>query len=303
MKSIIYIDRQTGKKCQEKVYGGKGLSFLYGDDWISKLLGIPILHLLSRYPFFSSFYGMMQNRTSSKKKVAPFIRNFAIDSEEFLEKPETYTSFNNFFTRKLKIESRPIAPEKKVAIIPADGRYLFFQNISKSDGFLVKGQKFHLSDMLEDSKLAKEYEHGAMAIARLCPSDYHRYHFPCDCIPSDTHVINGWWYSVNPIALRKNIHIFTQNKRTVCSLDSQEFGQVLFIEVGATNVGSINQTYTPNILCAKGDEKGYFSFGASTLVLLFKPGSVAFDADLLAATAEGYEIRCLMGQSMGKAIL
>lgn len=284
------------------MYGGKALSFLYGDDWMSKLFGAPLLHLLSRYPFFSSFYGKMQDHPSSKKKVLPFIKNFEMDPEEFLEAPESYATFNSFFTRKLKAEARPIAPGKDVAIIPADGRYLFFPNISEADGFVVKGQKFHLSEMLEDAELAKEYEHGSMAIARLCPSDYHRYHFPVDCIPSETVLINGWWYSVNPIALRKNIHIFSQNKRTVCTLDSKEFGKVLFIEVGATSVGSIHQTYTPNIYTSKGAEKGYFAFGASTLVLLFKPNTIIFDEDLLQANAQGHEARCLMGQSMGHSI-
>lgn len=299
MTPIVYIDRQTGQTCTEKVYGGKALGFLYGDDWLSKVFGAPLLHLLSRFPFFSAFYGRMQNSSWSKKKVAPFIKNFDMDPREFLQSPESYTSFNDFFTRKLKVEARPIATGKDVAIIPADGRYLFFQNINETDGFIVKDQKFDLASLLGSAELAKEYTHGSMVIARLCPSDYHRYHFPIDCVPGETHLINGWLYSVNPIAIRKNIHIFTQNKRTLCLLESKEFGQVLFLEIGATSVGSIHQTYTPDTPQAKGDEKGYFAFGASSLILLFKPGCIVFDEDLLAATAKGQEIRCLMGQQMG----
>jgi phosphatidylserine decarboxylase len=300
---ITFIDRETGKKCIEKVYGGSALKFLYGDDFLTTLIGTPLLHTLVKNPIFSKIYGYFQKTTASKKKIQPFIRNFEINQAEFLENSDSFKSFNDFFIRKLKPEARPICPEKNAAIIPADGRYLFYQNLDTVSGFIVKNQKFNLETLLDNKELAKTYAHGSMVIARLCPTDYHRYHFPVDCKPSDTNMINGWLYSVNPIAIKKDIHIFTQNKRSITELLSPTFGKVLFLEVGATSVGSINQTYTPKQTYEKGAEKGYFSFGASSLILLFEPGSIIIDKDLLDATKKGFEIKCLMGQRMGFSVV
>lgn len=299
MDPIKYIDRINHREEIEKVYGGNALKFLYGHDWVSSLLGAPLLHLCVKLPWFSAFYGYCQQLHCSKKKIRPFIQNFDVNADEFLEDVESYKSFNDFFIRKLKPEARPIAAVDNIAIIPADGRYRFYQDISKSDGFLVKGQKFSLEALLKSASLAEKYAKGAMVMARLCPSDYHRYHFPCACMPGESRLINGWLQSVNPIATHQNIHIFSENKRTICELQSDAFGKVIFMEIGATNVGSINQTYIPNQFCPKGAEKGYFSFGASSLILLFEPNRIVFDSDLLELSKQTYEIKCLMGQPMG----
>lgn len=296
---ILFIDRISKEKCLEKVYGGSALRLLYGDDFISKLLGAPLLHFLVKYSLFSKIYGSFQKTRSSKKKIKPFIANFDIETSEFLENVDQFTSFNDFFIRKLQPSARPITKGDDVAIIPADGRYLFYQNIQETEGFIVKGEKFNLKTLLESESLATRYAGGSMVIARLCPTDYHRYHFPVDCIPTDSKIINGFLYSVNPIALKKNIHIFTENKRALTKLESKKFGTVLFLEIGATSVGTITNTYHPHKFYPKGTEKGYFSFGASSLILLFEPGKIEFDEDLLAATKDGFEIKCLMGQKMG----
>jgi phosphatidylserine decarboxylase len=298
---ITVYNRVTGKQETEKVYGGKALRFLYGDDLISRLFGPFLLHSLVKKAPFSALYGFWQKSRFSKKKVLPFIKEYGIDTSEFLDDVSSYSSFNDFFCRKLKPEVRPIDPRQNVAIIPADGRYYFYQDIDEADGFIVKGEKFHLSTLLGDEKLAKEYAQGSMVMARLCPVDYHRYHFPCDCIPGPTTIINGWLHSVNPIAVQKNVHIFTENKRSLCRLETTRFGTVLFLAIGATNVGSIHDTYTPNTFYPKGAEKGFFSFGASALILLFKPRTIRFDEELVHTTAKGMEILCQMGQSMGKS--
>lgn len=301
MASVIYIDRTSGQRQGEKVYGGRALEFLYGDDFFSRIFGAALLHTLVRRSPFSALYGSWQKLPCSKRKIRPFIDAFHVDSSEFLEPLESFSSFNDFFIRKLKPEARPIAPGKECAIIPADGRYFFYQNINRADGFIVKGKKFDLSALLQDEQRAKKYESGSMMIARLCPTDYHRFHFPCDTVPSQSRLVNGWLYSVNPVAVRKNVKIFTENKRMVTELQTDVFGRVAFVEVGATNVGSINQTYHPGVFYSKGAEKGFFAFGGSALIVLFEPGAITFDPDLLDVTAQGIEVRCLMGQSMGRA--
>lgn len=301
MSDIIYIDRKNGKTCIEKIYKEGALRLLYGNSLFSRLLRPWLLPALCKWSWFSVFYGKLQNLPSSAHKIKPFIEAFEIDSSEFLAPVDRFRSFNDFFIRKLKPETRPIAADPDVAVIPADGRYYFYANIKECEGFIVKGEKFELEALLGQASLAEEYREGSMVIARLCPSDYHRFHFPCECLPGPTHFINGWLYAVNPMAVKRNIHIFTQNKRTLCELQSSLFGRVLYLEIGATTVGSIQETYTPGQWQTKGEEKGYFEFGGSALILLFPKNSIEFDRDLLAATAKGLEIRCLMGQSMGRA--
>lgn len=301
MSDIIYINRLNGQREKEKVYGEKALKFLYGDDSVSRLVSPSLLSLLVKWPLFSALYGAWQKSPLTKKKIVPFIQHFEVDEKEFLQPVSDYQSFNDFFIRRLKSTARPIVSNPSAAVIPADGRYYFYQTIHETDGFVVKNEKFDLKTLLQSSELAEEYAEGSMVIARLCPSDYHRFHFPCDCIPGPTHLIKGHLYSVNPWAIKKDIHIFTKNKRTLCSLDSPLFGKILYLEIGATSVGSIKQTYHPFQPYQKGAEKGYFEFGASSLILLFPKNSIQFDADLLQATAQGLEIRCLMGQSMGQA--
>lgn len=299
IKPIEVIDRRTGKIEQEEVYFGEVIELLYGNSWASRSFGRVLTYLFCHFPFISAFFGWWNQLPLTKKKIDPFIRRYKLDTSEFLEPVESFPSFNDFFIRKLKAESRPVASRKKMAIIPADGRYLFYPNIAQSDGFIVKGEKFHLADLVRCESLAQKYEQGTLVIARLCPTDYHRYHFPVDCIPGITKQINGYLYSVNPIALKKDIQILTKNKRTLCQLNSEEFGDVTFIEVGATNVGSINQTYVSRKPYQKGEEKGYFSFGASTILILFEPNRIKIDPDLLAASSKKIEMRCLMGQQLG----
>lgn len=292
MNSIRYINRQTGQIETEEVFGESAIRFLYGNSFLSTL----VLHGFAKWPFVSSIYGFLQKIPSSKRKIIPFIKRFGINTSEFLESVESYQSFNDFFIRKLKPTSRALCPH---AIIPADGRYTFYPELSAQDEFDVKGKSFNIHSILKDPELAKRYAGGSLCIARLCPIDCHRFYFPIDCIPNKARLINGKLYSVNPIATKDNPWIWGANRRMLTLLDSKEYGQVAFLEIGATNVGSIIQTYEPNTAQLKGNEKGYFSFGGSALLIFFEKGRIQFDADLLAASRQGLEIRCLIGQSLG----
>lgn len=291
---IYVVNRETGKKFQEKVFGGDALKTLYG-SFFGKLAA----HFISRVPLVSYLYGFWQNLSLTKKNIVPFIETYHVDTSEFRLSVNEFRSFNDFFIRKLKPECRPIDPDKNTAVMPADGRYRFFQNIGEVDGFIVKGEKFNLAQLLGNKELSQRYTNGTMVMARLCPVDYHRFHFPVNCVAGLSRLINGYLYSVNPIAVKQNIDIFCQNKRMITELDSPEFGKVLFIDIGATNVGTINQTYEANFPYNKGDEKGYFSFGASALILLFEPGKIRLDPDLTKQSE--FEILCKMGTRIGFA--
>lgn len=298
MSEITYINRATKQEEKEEIYGKTYLEFLYSRNPLSWLLR----HLICKTPFFSKAYGDKQKSPKSKKKIQPFIDSYKIDASEFLDPVDSYSSFNDFFIRKLKPSARPITNGNDIAVLPADGRYLVFENIFREEGFLVKGKKFTLEKLLQNDKRAHKYAQGSMVMARLAPVDYHRFHFPCNCTPEEPKLINGPLYSVNPIALRKNIEILNENKRMITPLKTEHFGTVLFIEVGATNVGSIHQTFQPGKPYAKGDEKGYFSFGGSSLILLFEPFRIQFDKDLINASHKGLETLAHMGQSLGRAL-
>jgi phosphatidylserine decarboxylase len=302
-RPIYYVDRLDKKIYKEKVYGGDALKLLYSTSkkfgWISKFILQPIF---SKLPFFSVFYGWLQRLPSSKKKIVPFIKKYKMNSNEFLKPVSDFKNFNDFFIRKLKDENRPVIPLPDVAVLPADGRYLVYPNISKANGFTVKGKKFQLSSLLQNEQLASKYEQGGMVMARLNPSDYHRFHFPCNCYPSAPELINGYLYSVNPWALRQNINIFTENKRYLISLNTKYFGEILFIPVGATCVGAVHWTHVAEQKYLKGEEVGYFSFGASSIIMLFEPNCIAFDEDLLGASAKHLETKALFGQSLGSSI-
>lgn len=144
MSQIHYIERATGEEKVEKVYGGKALGLLYGEGWLSRLLSCTLLQLLARVHFCSLFFGFLQKTAKSRAKIRPFIEAYGIDEKEFEDRVESFGSFNDFFIRKLKPSCRPIEPNSKRAVLPADGRYLVHPDLRKVDGFYVKNQGFSL---------------------------------------------------------------------------------------------------------------------------------------------------------------
>ncbi|NGX34334.1 MAG: Phosphatidylserine decarboxylase proenzyme [Candidatus Anoxychlamydiales bacterium] len=295
MKNIVF-DREKKKKIVEKVYFKTALEFLYSDNIFSKFL----LFFFSKFSFLSKFYGFINSKKTSKYKIKLFIKNFNIDVGEFEKNVNDFKSFNDFFIRKLKKDCRKIDFDEDTLVFPSDGRFLAFEKISDLDHFSIKNHKFSLNEFLQDEKLTKKYSNGSMLLCRLAPEDYHRFHFPIGCTPSEAKLINGYLYSVNPIALRKNIKILSENKRMLTILKTQEFSDVLYIEIGATNVGTINQTFFPNTEYKKGEEKGYFSLGGSSIVLLFEKDKIKFDDDLIRMSKQNIETKAQFGMSFAK---
>jgi phosphatidylserine decarboxylase len=302
MNEIRYIDRQSRQEKTEQVYGKYFLTALYGSSFYSRILSFIFLPIFSHLKFLSRLYGAIQKSSFSRFKVKRFVKKFKIDTSEFLDPIESFNSFNDFFIRKLKPSARPISSGHDVAILPADARYLVYENIYTVEGFWIKGHKFSLEELVQDAALAAKYTQGSMVIARLAPVDYHRFHFPANCLSNEPKAIPGPLYSVNPIALKSDIHILSRNKRMITTLNTKNFGSILYIEVGATNVGSIHQTFIPHEHYAKGDEKGFFSFGGSCIILLFEPYKIQFDQDLIDASHRKIETLGLFGQSLGRAL-
>ena len=293
---IRYFDRYQQTVLTEKVYGERWLRLAYENP-----VGRGLVWLLARRIWFSKMYGRRMSKAASAQYILPFIADYNLDVDEFAKSAFDYKNFNEFFFRALKPESRPIVADGDVAVLPADGRHLAFPDVDAADGFYVKGMKFTLAELLGDEALAREYAGGAMLISRLCPVDYHRFHFPVAGTPGEPRLINGWLYSVSPVALRRNLRYLVENKRVVTLIQSPRFGQVAMIEIGATNVGSIQQSHIAGRPVAKGGEKGFFAFGGSCVVTLFARGRIAFAADLVTQSAQHVETYARMGDRLGVA--
>ncbi len=294
---VRYIDRRDGEVKAEAIYGERPLRWVYGNPF-----GRLALWLFIRRWIVSAWYGRRMNAVKSVLRIRPFIEQYGLDEGGFAEPVDEYNSFNEFFYRKLKPGTRPVDPATDSVVFPADGRHLAFGDITGESNFFIKGQSFDLVQFLGDVDLAKRYAGGSMLLSRLCPVDYHRFHFPCAGEAGIPRFINGWLYSVNPIALITRPSIFWENKRVVTPIESPALGQVQFVEIGATMVGSIKQTYMPGETVTKGDEKGYFAFGGSSVAVLFEKGRVEFDADLLENTVNGLETYAHVGERMGQAL-
>jgi len=294
---IRYYNRYTQTLETERIFGEKWLRFAY-----EKPLGRAGVWLFARRKFFSAYYGWKMNKRRSALKIIPFIAEYDLDVDEFAKRAFDYRTFNEFFYRSLKPESRPINAEADTVVLPADGRHLAFPNVDMAEGFYVKGAKFTLAELLGDAALAEKFAGGAMLISRLCPVDYHRFHFPVAGQPSEARLINGYLYSVSPIALRHNIRYLVENKRMITLVESPVFGTVAMIEVGATNVGTIRQTYVEGRAVAKGEEKGFFAFGGSCVITLFQEDRICFAGDLVTQSANHIETYARMGDVLGRAL-
>ncbi len=290
MAGISYIDRKNGELRQENVPGVGILNWLYATG-----SGKLALHLLFKRKLVSALGGWYMNTRHSAKRIPSFVEEHGIDLNEFqISTTKEYKSFNDFFCRKLKKDARVMGEH---LISPADGKILVFATLKDVNTFFIKGSEFTLTRFLQNDELAIRYAEGSMAIVRLAPPDYHRYHFPASGIASEPTKIRGHYFSVSPLALRGSLEIFCENKREYCTLATKEYGDMLIADVGATMVGSIIQTYSPGQV-KKGDEKGYFAFGGSTLVLLFEKGKVQFDKDLISNTEKCLETTVRVGETI-----
>ena len=296
VEPIRYFNRHTGTVETEQVYGEGFLRWTYGHP-----LGAISLNAFVKRPFFSKWYGRRMSTPESAARVSPFIAKYGLDPADFADVPDSYRSFNEFFYRKLKPDARPIDADDDSVVFPADGRHLGFARASAIEGVFVKGQKFDLPALLGDAQLAARYTDGALILSRLCPVDYHRFHFPAAGVPGETRSIEGPLFSVSPIALRQRLAYLWTNKRTITELRTERFGTVLCLEIGATCVGTIRQTFTPGQPVSKGAEKGFFAFGGSSTLTLFEPGVVALENDLLENSRRQIELYARIGSRMGRS--
>lgn len=289
---IQYVDRVSGRVETERVFGGETLRFLYGP-------GRTLTdHVLSR-SLANRLYGLLQRSPRSRRKIESFVATLGINASEAELPLDAYRSLDDFFTRHLRVGARPIDLTPGHLVSPGDGRAVAFASL-EDDRVVVKGSHVGLAELLGDRALAARFSGGAALVLRLAPADYHRFHFPEAGLVGPGVALSGPLHSVHPIALEAGAPSF-RNKRVVTRLATAAFGILGLVDVGALCVGTIVQTYRPGQV-QRGDEKGYFRFGGSTVILLAEPGKLRFDDDILEATARGMESRVLMGSRIAKAV-
>jgi phosphatidylserine decarboxylase len=288
-----FRDRITGETVVERVFGEKALHRLYRTG-----AGRLTLDVLLCRPFASSIYGWLQRRSSSRRKIPGFISSLGIDAVEAELPIEAYRCLDDFFIRRLKPGMRPVDPDPEHFISPSDGRVLVYPSISEGSPVRVKGSELSVATLLGDAQLARDYAGAAVAVLRLAPADYHRFHFPEEGIASPGVPVNGRLHSVHPIALSAGAPTF-KNKRVITRLETRSWGLVTMVEIGALCVGTIVETYTPGPV-RRGQEKGFFRFGGSSIVVLVPAGKLKFDSDLVAASADDIETYLKMGTRLGQ---
>ncbi|ORZ09079.1 phosphatidylserine decarboxylase-domain-containing protein [Lobosporangium transversale] len=310
------------------IYVRIGMHLLFATMLDRKLLQTHKIHHL--FSAESVKQGKHFDASESVAQIEHFIKTYKLDLSELLQPDlKQYKSFNEFFYRKLRPDARPIhfVDNPNIIVSSADCRLCVFESISAATQVWIKGKLFSIKELLKDEILASKYEGGSIALFRLAPQDYHRFHSPVTgTIVKEPFKIAGTYYTVNPMAVNSDINVFTENVRQVTLIDLEQeegkdedegsnnsnstntggrnaqFDQCVFVSIGALLVGSVQLTGAkePGNRVRKGDELGFFAYGGSTCILLFKAGAVQFDQDLVASSLKGIETLVRMGECIGE---
>ncbi|BFZ58726.1 hypothetical protein PYCC9005_005791 [Savitreella phatthalungensis] len=301
------IDRKTKQKTFEQMplyvrmgmhllyVGGLEEAFLKNASFAQRLF---IRESISMGKYFDSM--------ESRSKIPGFVKSFNLCLGE-LEQPDLdkYENFNAFFSRALKHNARPIHAETdpRALVTAADCRCVVFNSICSATQLWIKGRDFTIASLLgDDAELSAHYEGGQMAIFRLAPADYHRWHSPVAGTVQSVREIDGSLMTVNPMAINEDLNVFTRNKRSVCLIQTEySRSPVVVVAIGAMLVGSIKWLCKEGDSQAKGQVQGYFQYGGSTVIVLF-PSSmdIKFDQDLLENSESKIETIVKVGESLGR---
>ena len=286
--TVTYITRD-GTKIDGTTGQDHLLEVIYGHA-LTRMLLRPFLS-----PAVSDICGKFLSTRLSRRIIPSFVKKNHIDLSIY-EKQE-FDSYNAFFTRKIKVEQRPITDQKNVLISPSDGKVTAYP-ITQKGRFWIKHTQYTAAQLLKDERLAERYMGGWIYVIRLTVDDYHRYCYVADGRKSKQRKIRGVLHTVNPVA-NDYYPIYKMNSREYCLLKTKEFGTILLMEVGALMVGKINNHEEDSAQVKRGDEKGMFEFGGSTIVVMTEPGMTKPDKDIIQNTKVQAETLVKMGEPIG----
>lgn len=268
--------------------------------WLEDIYSSPVsracMKVLSS-PFISKAGGILLDSKLSAGYIPTYAEKHGIDMFDYEDKD--FRSFNDFFTRRIKPGRRILDEDADALICPSDGKVSAY-TIADSDMFVIKNSVYTAESLLRDKKLAKRFIGGTAVIIRLTPDDYHRYVYPADGVKSHNRKIKGALNTVRP-TVNKYLPVYKENSREYCMIRTAAFGDVIQMEVGAMMVGKITNCSPGCKAVKKGEEKGRFEFGGSTIILLLEPGKVRVCEDLLEATKRGYETKLRLGDVIARA--
>ena len=243
-------------------------------------------------PKISKFAGRFLNSRLSKFIVPIYVKKHKINLSEY--KNRSFNSFNEFFIREktnVKIDRSPLN-----LISPCDG-YLSIYRIKSDNRYKIKNTEYSVGELLNNEALAEKYVNGLCFVFRLAPDNYHRYLYIDDGIKSKNYTVKGVLHCVRPVAASK-YPVYIQNSREYTVLNTVHFGTVVQMEVGALLVGKIhNHRFDGEFF--KGQEKGYFEFGGSTIILLFEQNAVTPDKNIIGNTLKNTETVVKAGEKIG----
>lgn len=284
-----YRDRRgneiTGNEKQDRI-----LRLLYG-TLAGRLLMKPLVQ-----PVVSRIAGRFLNTKLSSFLAGAAVKKYRIDLSDYEER--YFSSYNAFFRRKLIPGKRPVCAGKEILISPCDAKLLCIP-VREGSRFRIKHSVYTLRSLLRNGKLAEKYEGGMLLVFRLTVDDYHHYCYIADGRKSKNVHIKGVFHSVNPFAVDE-VPVYRENTREYSVLENAGFGTVLMMEVGAMLVGKICNHHGETLV-SRGEEKGYFEFGGSTVILGFEKDRICLDADIIRNSREQVETLVRMGERIGTA--
>ncbi|RDB23914.1 Phosphatidylserine decarboxylase proenzyme 2 [Hypsizygus marmoreus] len=301
--------RETGEPIFESMplYARVGMHLLFYGRGRALVLGTQTIEHLLREQSIKE--GKIFDSPKSVQSIPSFVQTYSLKTDELLEPNlNAYKCFNEFFSRRLRPDARPVHDAESTLGIcsAADCRLTVYQSIDLAKEFWIKGTNFTIPNLLNlapSSKKAKAFSDASVAIFRLAPADYHRFHSPIDCTVGDVDDIPGQYYTVNPQAVNEDFDVFTANRRAVLYLTHVGTGlPVAFVAIGALLVGSIQWTggNVKGRQVKRGEELGYFLYGGSTVVAVFPKGVIEFDEDLVKNSKQPIETLVKVGHSIGK---
>ncbi|KAF8621400.1 hypothetical protein AX15_007812 [Amanita polypyramis BW_CC] len=266
--------------------------------------------------------GKYERSPESKKDVRPFAERFHIDMDEFDPSyPDAYPTFNDFFIRRFREGARPLAApdDQRVMVAAAESRMVAYDSVELTQKFWIKGRGFSIESLLGTTPhadegscaptqkptaggMARTWQSGSIAIHRLSPQDYHHFHSPISGTVTYVHHIPGNYYGVDPLCINSSVSVLDSNARTVMVIRSEEFGQVLFVAIGASEVGSVDVSLKPGDCLTKGDEVGKFMYGGSSILIAFERGRVEWDEDIREASLRGLMVDVRVKERVGICI-
>jgi len=275
-----------GQLEQEKICPERWMRLIYENP----VGGASLLWLVKRKAV-SRLYGLYCRTGLSAKVIPKFIEKYQVDMTGC---NSTYKNFAQFFSREKANVSFPT--QANVLGSPCEGLVSVFANIKCEQVIAAKGADFSLTELFADADLAREYEGGTMVSIRLTPAHYHRMHFFDDGVVESTRMIKGDLYSVSPLALNRVVRLYCRNKRALIKFNTQNFGEVVLVEVGATFVGSIVHCFKDGQTVERGQVASYFKPGGSLVLMFLKKDAFQPDPELIAHTIEGMETKISIGE-------